>query len=158
MLALAFGLMAGAFSLIPASNVVAGQHETEEPADTEEPAEGSTEELKEECTEGATECCGNVKTSIIGGTICDSGGDNSSAENSTIWNLLMEVLKVMTAGVGIAAVGGIVYGALLYTTAEDKPDQTKKAISIITNVVIGLVAYGLMYVGLNFLIPGGIFN
>jgi len=25
-------------------------------------------------------------------------------------------------------------------------------------VVIGIVAYGLMYIGLNFLIPGGIFT
>lgn len=75
-----------------------------------------------------------------------------------IWQLLMLTLKVLTAGIGIAAVGGIVYGALLYTTAEDKPEQTKKAIGIITNVVIGLVFYGLMYILLNFLIPGGIFT
>jgi hypothetical protein len=30
--------------------------------------------------------------------------------------------------------------------------------TFIKNVVIGLAAYGLMYVILNFLIPGGIFN
>lgn len=103
-------------------------------------------------------CCGTVKTSIIGKEICGTGGDNKTAETSTIWKLLMLILKIMTAGIGIAAVGGIVYGALLYTTAEDKPEQTKKAIGVITNVVIGLVAYGLMYVLLNFLIPGGIFK
>lgn len=95
--------------------------------------------------------CDGVKTSIIGGDICD-GEDGQS----TIFNLLVWVLRILTAGVGIAAVGGIGYGALLYTTAEGKPDQTKKAIGIITNVVIGIAAYALMAVLLNFLIPGGI--
>lgn len=64
----------------------------------------------------------------------------------------------MTAGVGVAAVGGIAWGALLYTTAESKPEQTKKVIGIITNVVIGLVAYAVMGVLLNFVIPGGVFG
>lgn len=98
-----------------------------------------------------TQKCGDVDTSIIGGDICKGEGGKS-----TIFNLLTWVLRILTAGVGIAAVGGIGYGALLYTTAEGKPDQTKKAISIITNVVIGIAAYALMAVVLNFLIPGGI--
>jgi hypothetical protein len=103
-------------------------------------------------------CCGKVKTSVIGGAVCNGAGEGNTAETSTIWRLLIAVLNIMTAGIGIAAVGGIVYGALLYTTAENKPDQTKKAIGIITNVVIGLVTYGLMYVFINFLIPGGVFK
>ena len=69
----------------------------------------------------------------------------------------MIALNILTAGVGIIAVGGIVYGAILYTTAEDKADQVKKATDIITNVVIGLVMFGLMYAGLNFIVPGGVF-
>lgn len=105
---------------------------------------------QEETCEGP-DCCGNVETSIIKGDVC-----NESGEGGVIFGLLKGVLTIMTAGIGIAAVGGIAYGALLYTTAENKPDQTKKAISIITNVVIGLVAYALMAVLLNFLIPGGI--
>jgi hypothetical protein len=60
--------------------------------------------------------------------------------------------------VGVLGVAGIVYGAVLYTTAADKAEQTKKAIGIITNVVIGIIAYALMYLVLNFLIPGGIFT
>ena len=70
----------------------------------------------------------------------------------------MIVLNIMTAGIGILAVGGIVYGGILYASAGDKAEQTKKAIGVITNVVIGIAAYGLMYVLLNFLIPGGVFN
>lgn len=97
--------------------------------------------------------CAGADTSIIS---CKA--DNKGTETSGVWQLLIMVLQIMTAGVGILAVGGIVYGAVLYTTATDKAEQTKKAIGIITNVVIGIFAYGLMYVVLNFLIPGGLFK
>lgn len=102
--------------------------------------------------------CGDIKTSIIGGDAC-AGINNKSknAQDNGVWKLLIFALNILTAGVGILAVGGIVYGSILYTTASDKAEQTKKAIGIITNVVIGIIAYGLMYLGLNFIIPGGIF-
>jgi hypothetical protein len=72
--------------------------------------------------------------------------------------MLRIVLQIMTAGVGVAAVGGIVYAAVLYTSAGDAADQVKKAKTIITDVVIGLVAYALMFLLLNWLIPGGVFT
>lgn len=102
-----------------------------------------------------TKCCGGVKTSIISGNLC--GDDSGDLKNNSVYKLLIGALNILTAAIGVAAVGGIGYGALLYTTAQNSPEQTKRAISIITNVVIGIVAYGLMYVLLNFLIPGGIF-
>lgn len=103
--------------------------------------------------------CGDVKTSIIGGDICNGvKNDSEHPEDSAVWKLLLLVLNILTAGVGIAAVGGIVYGSILYASAADRADQTKKAIGIITNVVIGVIAYGAMYLVLNFLIPGGIFK
>lgn len=122
------------------SYVSADNHETAPPT-------------SENCEPGSAGCCAGVKTSIISGNLCKDEG-----EGGVIFTLLKGVLQILTAGIGIAAVGGIAYGALLYTTAENKPEQTKRAISIITNVVIGIVAYALMYVLLNFLIPGGIFN
>jgi hypothetical protein len=67
-------------------------------------------------------------------------------------------INILTAGVGVAAVGGIVYGAVLYTSAGGSQEQVKKAVGIITNVVIGVVAYALMFSVLNFIIPGGLFN
>lgn len=107
--------------------------------------------------------CGGVNTAIIScgqgdGKSTDPNDPTGGLENSGLWGLLLLILNVMTAGVGILAVGGIVYGSVLYTTAADKAEQTKKAIGIITNVVIGIVAYALMYLVLNFLIPGGIFG
>lgn len=99
-------------------------------------------------------CCGDAKTSIIS---CTQGSGGTSAKDTGVWGILLVALNILTAGVGILAVGGIVYGSVLYASAGDKAEQTKQAITTITNVVIGLVAYGLMYLVLNFLIPGGIF-
>jgi amino acid transporter len=99
--------------------------------------------------------CGGAKTSIIN---CDQKAGAKNAEDTGIWGLLLLILNIMTAGVGILAVGGIVYGAILYTTSSQNADQTKKAKDIIRDVVIGIVAYATMYLLLNFLIPGGIFK
>jgi hypothetical protein len=100
--------------------------------------------------------CGGVTTAIIH---CDqTGGKGAAVSNTGVWGVLLLAINILTAGVGIAAVGGIVYGAILYTSAGGSPEQVKKAMQIITNVVIGVVAYALMFSGLNFLIPGGLFN
>jgi hypothetical protein len=99
--------------------------------------------------------CGGAQTAIIQ---CQQTSQGPNAQNSGVWGVLLIALNILTAGVGIAAVGGIVYGSILYTSAGDSTEQTKKAIEIIRNVVIGLVAYGMMFIGLNFLIPGGVFT
>jgi len=99
--------------------------------------------------------CGGAKTSIIS---CNASDKSSSARDSAIWQVLLLVLNILTAGVGILAVGGIAYGSILYASAGDKPDNAKKGIEIIRNVVIGIVAYGVMYMVLNYLVPGGIFT
>lgn len=100
--------------------------------------------------------CGGVNTSIIE---CD--GDDKEAKNledTGLWGLLILSINIMTAGVGVLAVGGIVWGSILYTTAGGSPEQVKQAITIIRNVVIGIVMYLMMFGFLNYIIPGGIFN
>lgn len=119
---------------------------------TSNPGSGACPEGKTPTT--GTSCCGGAKTSIIG---CTQGGGSTTSDNG-VWALLILTLQILTAGVGIAAVGGIAYGAALYASSSDKPEQAKQGMTFIKNVVIGLVAYGLMYVVLNFLIPGGIFT
>ncbi|MNQ27267.1 hypothetical protein D3C85_405220 [compost metagenome] len=118
--------------------------------------------------------CGGVQTSVIscsesGKVTCTDGKaptDNKCADGSNpspvdsngVWGILKLAIQIMTTGVGILAVGGIVYGSILYTSAGGSSEQTKKAIGIITNVVIGLIAYALMFAITNFLIPGGLFS
>ena len=99
--------------------------------------------------------CGNLETSIID---CGSGVNNKDNQTSGVWALLLIGINILTALIGIAAVGGIIYGAILYTTSAGESGKVEKAIEVFRNVVIGVVAYALMYVGLNFIIPGGVFN
>ena len=89
---------------------------------------------------------------------CVKGIVLTDASASGVWGLLLVAINILTAGIGIAAIGGIVYGSILYTSAGGSPEQVKKAMGIITNVVIGIIAYALMFSLLNFLIPGGLFN
>lgn len=99
--------------------------------------------------------CGGVDTSIIS---CEAGKDAKSPKDSAIWQVLLIVVNILTAGVGLAAVGGVIYGAILYTTAEDRPEQVSRAKTTIFNVVLGLVSFILMWGFLQFLIPGGVLN
>ena len=85
------------------------------------------------------------------GDVCKDG-----SKPNAIWGILSLVINILTAGIGIIAVGGAVYGAILYTTAGGSVDQTKQAKTIIFNVIIGLVAYAMMYSFLNFIIPCGL--
>lgn len=91
-----------------------------------------------------------VETSIIP-VDCSTGGN-------PIWGLLLMAINILTAGIGIVAVGGIIYASILWTTAEDKNAQIVKSKETIFNVVVGLVAFALLWSFLQFLIPGGIFK
>ena len=62
--------------------------------------------------------CGGAETSVIS---CD--GEGSTA----IINIIKQVIKILTAGVLVAAVGAVIYGAFLYTTSEGSPDKIKKS-------------------------------
>lgn len=100
--------------------------------------------------------CG-TETAIIN---CDNiaGKDKDTIEGSGVWSLLLTAITILTAGIGVVALAGIVYGSILYTSAGGSPEQVKKATTIITNVVIGIVAYAAMWSFLQYLIPGGIFS
>jgi|GEM_PF-341043 len=82
----------------------------------------------------------------------------SNIKETGIWYILMIAINILTAGIGIVAVGGLVYGSILYASAGGGPEQVKKAKTIITDIAIGLVAYAFMYAFLNFIIPGGLFS
>ena len=109
---------------------------------------------------GAAECAtnggsgGDYSTSIL--PCPDASG--GTVETSGVWGILLFVINILTAGVGLAAVAGVVYGAILYTTASGDPAKVKKALSTFTNLAIGVVAYAAMFAVLNFITPGGLFN
>lgn len=100
--------------------------------------------------------CGSVKTFFD--FSCGSGTSNKSGgSDNPIFRILLTVIAWLTAGVMVAVIGGIIYGGFLYMTAQANASQTQKGIQIIVDAVIGLIAFGLMWTLLNFIIPGGIY-
>ena len=98
--------------------------------------------------------CMGVETSII--DCKDSSGKDAKTGEEAIYNILGMVIKIMTGVIGLVAVAAVVYGAILYGSASDNPENIKKAKEIWTNVVIGLIAFAFMVSILNFIIPGGV--
>lgn len=84
--------------------------------------------------------------------------DASTVDETGTWKLLRLIIIVMTAGAGIVAIGGIIYGAVVYVTAGGNQEQVKKARTALTSVVIGVVAFGSMLALLNWLVPGGVLD
>ena len=98
--------------------------------------------------------CAGVKTSYFS---CPTGSD-SSVQDSNFWKFLETSLNILLGLVGILAVGGIVYGAIMYSSAQDNENQVGQAKGIIQGVVVGLVAFIAMYAFFQYLIPGGVFS
>lgn len=100
---------------------------------------------------GALEC------TVLPQNICDAA-KKGDLEQSGTWLLLIWVLNLLTAGVGVVAVGMIGYAGFKYATAQDNESQTKEAKEMIRNVIVGIVVFAFMWAASQWLIPGGIFR
>ena len=92
-----------------------------------------------------------VYVTILNREVCSNDSENG------IYVVLSIVLDVLMAGVGVAAVIGIAISGVQYLTAGGNEAQMVKAKNRIIQVVIGLVIWALMWAGLNWLVPGGLF-
>lgn len=102
--------------------------------------------------------CGGIDTAILSCEDEVTGSGDSATRVSPIWTILLIAMNILATGVGIVAVGGLVYAAFLYTTAEDKAAQIQESKFKILNVCIGLIAFALLYSFVQFIIPGGLFD
>lgn len=84
--------------------------------------------------------------------VLECAGDGEQA----MYDILRIVIVVLTAGIGILAVGAVTFGAILYSSAGGNPENIKKAKTLWLNTVIGLALFAFMAAILNFIIPGGI--
>lgn len=89
--------------------------------------------------------CGGVETSVIN---CEDGNG--------INGILHLIINIMTGIIGILAVAGIVFSGLQYSTSAGDVAKMAKAKNRIVQIVIGLIVFAVMWVILDFLIPGGI--
>lgn len=83
---------------------------------------------------------------------------NGKTSNVTIRDLAVEVIRFLSIGVGIAVVGGIAAGGVMYSTSQGNPAGAQKGITIITNAIVGLILYLLMFALMQFLVPGGVLS
>lgn len=80
---------------------------------------------------------------------CDEGNGES------VINLLFLVVDIMTIGIGILGVVGILIVGIQYLTAGGNEEKTRKAKRRMFEIVLGLVVYALIYIGVRWLLPGG---
>ena len=80
-------------------------------------------------------------------TECGSGDD------AAIKCILNTVIDIFTVGVGILGVIGISIAGIQYLTAGGSEEKTRKAKRRMFEIVIGLVAYVLIYAALKWLMP-----
>lgn len=95
--------------------------------------------------------CGGAETSVIK---CDSSDGTGGA---AIFEIISQVVSIMSIVIGLAAVGSVIAGAIFYSMSGDNPENIKKAKTIWVNTLIGLGAYAFFVALTNFLIPGGVF-
>ena len=86
------------------------------------------------------------------------GDIQDDGEGCGVYMILNLILDILTYGIGIAAIIGISISGIMYLTSKGNEANTTKAKRRIYEIVIGLAAYAVLYVALNFLLPGGNWN
>lgn len=99
-----------------------------------------------------------------GGSTCGTAhtffdwGCNGASDKDSILTVLVTISNWLAAGVVIAVIGGIIYGAIMYATSAGDAGKAKSATEIIRNAFIALILYFLMWAFLQYIVPGGLFN
>ena len=96
--------------------------------------------------------CGGVATSIID---CRSANDTTG---SPVAAVLVVAIQILTALIGIVAIGAFIYAGILYSAASGVAAQVAKAKEIMANTVTGLVVFAGMGVLVAYLLPGSLFS
>lgn len=96
--------------------------------------------------------CSGVETSVVD---CSGAKDTTG---SGVVAVLVLAIQILTGLVGVVAIGALVYAGVLYTSASSNAAQVTKAKELIRNTIIGLILFAVMALGLNYLIPGGLFS
>lgn len=91
--------------------------------------------------------CGDTETFFDWG--CDNGTSNP------IMDVIVTIFNWLSIGVVTVIIIVVVIGGIQYMTAGGNSDNAKKAKERILNAIIALGLYLIMWVLLNYLVPGG---
>lgn len=86
------------------------------------------------------------------------GEVKDDGKGCSVYSILVLVLDILSLGIGIIGVVGITIVGIQYLTSSGNDQQATKARHRMFEIVIGLVAYALLYSATSFLLPGGKFN
>ncbi|MDO5451475.1 MAG: pilin [Candidatus Saccharibacteria bacterium] len=103
-------------------------------------------------TSPATPVHDDTVSTTLFGTIKDDG------KGCGIFMILNNVVEVLTYGVGILGVLGITIVGIQYLTAAGDEEKTRKAKRRLLEIIIGIIAYALLWFFLSWLTPGGKLN
>ena len=91
--------------------------------------------------------CGGVETNLIQ---CDENED-------PVCHILELIVEIMSIGIGILGVIGIVVSGIQYLTAGGNEEKTRKSKRRLFELVIGLALFAALAAVVNWLNPGGLF-
>lgn len=97
--------------------------------------------------------CGEDENSGTGKTSFTWGNNDDC---TTANDIISTVFRLLSSLVAIAVVGGIAWGAFLYSSSSGEPAKAQQGISYVVNSVIGLLFFIILYALSNWLVPGGI--
>jgi hypothetical protein len=107
----------------------------------------------------------DTKLSSGEGRVCGEGENKVNISfnlgcrgvGNPIVDLLFAVTRFLSIAVGITVVGSIILGGIQYSASAGKPEATAKAVARISNSVLALIIYLLIFAILNWLVPSGLF-
>lgn len=88
---------------------------------------------------------------------CKKGDPNCLENNQIVKRVINPIVKVLSGLVALVIAGSIIYGGIQYSAAGDRADALQAAKKRITNSIIALAVFLLIFTILQWLIPGGIF-
>jgi hypothetical protein len=106
-------------------------------------------------TDGGTTGSGDGITDPAAGG-CSESELNNAEECGIVKRYINPLIKLLSILVGIVAVIAIIFGAIQVSTSAGDPQKSASGKNHIRNALIGLVAYVLLFVFLQWIIPGGI--
>lgn len=94
---------------------------------------------------------------------CNPGVDGNTgvkpeltADNCGIVRYILFFTNILSALVGIVVVAVIIVAGIQYTTSAGDPQAAAAAKKRISNAILALIAFGLTYAFLQWVVPGGV--